>query len=454
MKALSKTLLLGISTLLLAGCASTARFPDNPPLTQAEQPAPAPANDPDNNSIILVLSFSGGGSRASALAYGVLDELAETPLNHVTDRRMLDEVDMISAVSGGSITAAYYGLFGDRLFEDFRERFLERDAEAEIKASLLEPGTLARLSSPSFGSGDVLDEYFRRQLFGDAPLDQLIDGEGPLVEINATDIFKGGRFGFIREQFGLICSDSRLFPAARAVAASCAVPLLFSPVTLNNRAGSCNFIPPPWMYDGLNKRGINNRLYRRAVQYSTYLDSENHPYIHLLDGGLADNLGLRAVIDRVIESGGMWETLKRFNQQDARHIVMIAVDASSTPPSEWERSANTPPTKAILDAATTTPLANYSFETLEYLRSHIDLWSEEIRQGRCTGQPECTTPEFYLIEIQLEDIAQPDARERLTRIPTGFNLQPGVAAELITTGKALLKGHPEYHRLLHNTQSP
>ncbi|WP_172838810.1 patatin-like phospholipase family protein [Solemya velesiana gill symbiont] len=89
--------------------------------------------------MILVLSFSGGGSRASALAYGVLEELSETPLSQDQGRKMTDEIDMITSVSGGSITAAYYGLFGDRLFEDFREWFLERDAESEIKAALLDP---------------------------------------------------------------------------------------------------------------------------------------------------------------------------------------------------------------------------------------------------------------------------------------------------------------------------
>ncbi|MES9966949.1 MAG: patatin-like phospholipase family protein [Sedimenticola sp.] len=445
---LSKKAVLTISALLLSACASTARFPDNPPLEQAVQTEPAATDGTGQNSIILVLSFSGGGSRASALSYGVLEALAETPLQHDREQRLIDEIDMITAVSGGSITAAYYGLYGDRLFEDFRERFLERDAEADIRAKLLDPGTLTRLSSPTFGSGDVLDEYFRSSLFADTPLDRLVDGEGPYVEINATDLFKGGRFGFTRDQFELICSDTRGFPVARAVAASCAVPLLFTPITLTNRAGSCNFVPPPWVYQGLNEKGENNRLYRRAVQYSTYLDSDNHPYIHMLDGGLADNLGLRAVIDRIIESGGMWETLKRFHQQNARHIVMIAVDASATPPSEWERSADRPPTSAILDAATTTPLANYNFETLEYLRSHTGQWRDEIRAGRCSDSEPCEIPEFYLIEIRLEDIADEATRERLTRVPTGFTLEQGAAQALISSGKALVNNHPEYQRLL------
>ena len=82
---------------------------------------------------------------------------------------------MISAVSGGSITAAYFGLYGDQLFRDFRPEFLNRDVTAELKSKLFSPETLARRSSDTFGSGDVLDEYFRQRLFGTAPLRELVD---------------------------------------------------------------------------------------------------------------------------------------------------------------------------------------------------------------------------------------------------------------------------------------
>ena len=133
------------SLILLTGCASTARFPDNPPLERAVQQQPRVTTAAGENNLLLVLSFSGGGSRASALAYGVLEGLAETQLPFDATRRMLDEVDMITAVSGGSITAAYYGLFGDRIFSRFRKEFLDVDVENDLKHTLLAPATLSRL---------------------------------------------------------------------------------------------------------------------------------------------------------------------------------------------------------------------------------------------------------------------------------------------------------------------
>lgn len=443
-------------SLLLAGCAGMAeRFPENAPITHVDaNKTLSGLQTHGSGEILLVLTFSGGGSRAAALAYGVLEALKETPLaTKMGKQRLLEEIDMISAVSGGSITAAYFGLFGERLFTDFRADFLQRDVRAELKDIILTASTLTRLSSETFGKGDVLDEYFSQQLFGSATLDQLLDADGPFVRINATDLFKGGQFGFTTDQFALICSDIEQFPVSRAVAASSAVPLIFSPVTLTNHAGRCDYTPPQWLQKGLQEKGINNRRYRIASNLNTYLEREAHPYIHLVDGGLADNLGLRAVMDYIVIEGGLWNTLQRFKLEETRNIVLISVDASALLPSKWEQSADTPPTMAVLDAATTTPLVNNNFETLEYLRSNLAGWRSEIERHKCHGLSKCKTPEIYLIELRLEDISDPVLRDRLTSVPTDFALEPNVVGELIDAGHELLYNHPEFKRMLKDTEA-
>lgn len=93
-----------------------------------------------SGDIGLMLAFSGGGTRAAALAYGVLEELRDTEI--VIDgapRRLLDETDLISSVSGGSFTSAYYGLHGDRIFDDFEEVFLRRNVQGQLIRGLLNP---------------------------------------------------------------------------------------------------------------------------------------------------------------------------------------------------------------------------------------------------------------------------------------------------------------------------
>jgi NTE family protein len=70
----------------------------------------------NSDELLLYLTFSGGGTRAAAFSYGVLEELRTTEVTiGEKKRRPLDEVDAISAVSGGSFTAGYYGLFGERI---------------------------------------------------------------------------------------------------------------------------------------------------------------------------------------------------------------------------------------------------------------------------------------------------------------------------------------------------
>jgi NTE family protein len=127
---------------LLAGC---AHYGVNQPVNQYDPQAGYRARnliDPANDDrMLLMLSFSGGGTRAAAFSYGVLETLRDTPVQiGGRQRRLLDEVDWISGVSGGSFTAAYYGLFEDRIFEDFETRFLKKDIQGDLtRATLFNP---------------------------------------------------------------------------------------------------------------------------------------------------------------------------------------------------------------------------------------------------------------------------------------------------------------------------
>lgn len=433
-----------LSLLLVSGCASTARFPDNPPLTSVKKATTPLSKD----STILLLTLSGGGSRASAFAYGVMEALHQTPLTTRPDApTLLDKVDTISAVSGGSIIAAYYGLYGEQLFENFRQQFLERDVRNEIRQRMLTLENLSRLSSTTFGSGDILDEYFRQTLFGERPLSELFDNQGPVVIINATDLFKGSRFGFTPELFALICSDSDHFPVARAVAASSAVPLIFTPITLTNRAGSCGYPTPHWIRTGLTEKQQNPRRYRLARTWSRYLEQPEHPYIHLLDGGLADNLGLRAMIDRIIIQDGLDDSNRQNIPLQARRIVLIEIDAAARLPIEWEKRPDHPPQTVILDAASTTPLSNYNFETKAYLHRQLKPWLKRNSTVPCSDPDGCA-PDVYIIELNLEDSPGELNDQPLSTIPTDFTLPENGADALINAGQQLLRNHPEFKRLL------
>src|SRR5258708_5097198 len=101
-----------IVVLLSGGC---AHFPENARLVHSAPQAcyrfKNLSNDGNSDSLQIFLACSGGGKRAAALSYGVLEELEHSEVVWEGEkRRLLDEVAYISAVSGGSFTAAYYAL--------------------------------------------------------------------------------------------------------------------------------------------------------------------------------------------------------------------------------------------------------------------------------------------------------------------------------------------------------
>lgn len=75
-------------------------------------------------------------------------------------RRLLDEVDFVNGVSGESFTAAYYALFGDRIFVDYEQRFLKRNVQGELIFRLLWPWNWVRLLSPFY---DRIDLAIRKE---------------------------------------------------------------------------------------------------------------------------------------------------------------------------------------------------------------------------------------------------------------------------------------------------
>jgi len=162
MKILSR-LLLVLLPLLVSACSVTSPKMNEPlrgsplNLDAKKQVNKSPRSD----EVTLILTFSGGGTRAAAFSYGVLDELRRTPvIINNKERRLLDEVDLISSVSGGSFTSAYYGLFGDKIFTTFDKKFLKKRVQSDlIKLSLLSPKAWVRLLPGLFERSDLAAEY-------------------------------------------------------------------------------------------------------------------------------------------------------------------------------------------------------------------------------------------------------------------------------------------------------
>jgi NTE family protein len=444
--------------LLLPGCATT--YPPNPGLQQVD---PGTGYEFKNirrqpgrgGEVMVLLAFSGGGTRAAAFSYGVLKELHATEVSHSGQTyRLSDEVDAISGVSGGSFTAAYFGLFKDRIFEDYERVFLRRDVQGELTRQVMfNPVNWGRLLSPTFTRADLATQLYDETIFDHATFGDLQTSGGPFVVINATEMTLGTRFQFTQNYFNPICSDLSDFPVARAVTASSAVPILFSPVTLTNRAGECGWQQPDWVSKALAQPERTSRIYNLAANINALEDREKRPYLHLFDGGLADNLGLRAMLDGVLRYDGITPALQAMGMENTRKVVVILVNAETALDVDSSQRLQTPTFAASVNAATSVPLSRYSFETVALMKSRLENWERQSYEAECgsaarASDSDCKGVDFHFVEVNFSEHPDPAERDYLKRLPTSFVLTGEAVDRLIDAGGLILRNNPEYQRLL------
>ena len=261
-----------------------------------------------------------------------------------------------------------------------------------------------------------------------------------MILINATDLSYGTRFSFIQEYFNLLCSDLASFPVARAVAASAAVPGLFNPVVLQNHSG-CNLVNTDRLEAARKLAKGNADMALVTYGLESYADKQQQKYVHFVDGGISDNTGLRALYDIVEVSGGAVSLFDRYRKESTRHFVVIAVNASTEPVVEMDKSNKQPSMFKVMGAMTNVQLHRYNTATIGLIEKGILEWSEDLSS---THQP--VSP--YFIQVRFDDIEQPELKLFLNKIPTSFALSDEQVDALIKNGRELLRNNPVFQQLL------
>ena len=155
--------------LSLAGCATTGLITNAPidaPLPTHERKITTGMEGQRVDTAFFYVAMSGGGTRAAAFSYGVLQELRDTTFQRDgREIRLIDEIDYISSVSGGSFTAAYYALFGDRMFEDYETVFLRQNVQKTLIGSILNPFNWLRALFTGFNRTETAIDYYDRNIF-------------------------------------------------------------------------------------------------------------------------------------------------------------------------------------------------------------------------------------------------------------------------------------------------
>lgn len=454
-------------TVVLATLVACASRPINLPLVQAERKygyriENRPQFDNDDETL-MILAFSGGGTRAAAFSFGVLEELKRTEVTVGGERRRLvDEVDVITGVSGGSFTALAFALHSDKLFAEYERRFLKRNVQGELILRALSPWNWSALGSEGYGRSELAADFYDEILFDHATFGDLEKRPGPYIIVTATDISTGSRLSFGQDAFDLICSDLSGLPLSRAAAASSAVPLVLSPVTLNNYGGRCGYKEPQWvkaLLDPARTVRPAGRAIQRLKEMRAFEDSAGRPYLHLVDGGVSDNLGLRAILE-AFEQVEASRSYRRFAQVDnLKRIVILIVNSLSVPRVDWDKRERPPNDIQILLKATGVPIDRYSYEGIELLKDIIARW-QLVRSLRASGAfanagnpmfaRAADIPDVDLFAIDVSFEAHPDAAERtfLNQTPTSFALTDEQVDRLRQAAGVILRTSPEYQRLL------
>ncbi|NIQ10401.1 MAG: patatin-like phospholipase family protein, partial [Gammaproteobacteria bacterium] len=227
---------------VLSGCASTYSYSNKPLNSDIDNAAAGKASykvssdrgcyknhdskgDRCHEKTLVILALSGGGSRAAYFSASVMLELekvfSEEGLN------LLEEVDVISSVSGGSLPAAYYAVSRDR--DDNSYRMTDRAWDEATVRKLMRKNYLGAWFRRWFWPQNIYRYWFtaydRSDIMADVFADNLYDSkfpgfdydfsrlqeDRPNLVLNATNGTMGARFGhtfsFTKEDFSKLGSD-------------------------------------------------------------------------------------------------------------------------------------------------------------------------------------------------------------------------------------------------------
>ncbi len=465
-----RALAAALAASFLAGCTTLA--PINPPITRVDPGGYRIAKllkreqASNNPEALVLLAFSGGGTRAAALSYGVLEELRRTPIANTgqpgVTHPLLDEVDLVAGVSGGSFTALAYALYGDRLFGEFEPRFLKRDVQGELIARALSWKNWRKLGSETYGRSELAADYYDEILFNGATFGDLAKRrDAPLALVTGTDLSTGARFEFSQEQFDLMCSDLAPVRLARAAATSSAVPVVLSPVTYFNYGGRCGARMPGWVDDVTREDSPSRPAGRALLRYREIQeleDSARRPYIHVVDGGVSDNLGLRGMLEAFEELEASPTFKREVGFDQLRHMVVIVVNSRSDPSTDWDRSPTPPGFVSQLLQSSSTPIDHFSADSIELLKDIAQRWAnhrklaiaEKRLDGMTRAQAEAAVPgmTFDAIDVSFDALTDPAERRYFMDLPTSFVLAPEAVDRLRAVGGRLLRESPGFRKLL------
>lgn len=399
------------ATAILSGCA-TGSFDlgasdFRPPvfsLANYKSPESRPA--PQSKQTAVVLAISGGGHRAANFGIGVLRGLENIQCNG-TKYNTLQEVDYLSTASGGGIAAAIYvttlkshlqqhGDYTGYRFTNASKAFepnARRDHKTNIIRALFDTRFLGNKDR-----GDALERDFSEMLLttengSELTLKDLFipvnSTENPVFPIfipNST-VFKTGEiFPYYPETlkaYGLTEYTHKLHKKTIEQG-----DFLSAPVSLGLKA-SATF-----------PAGLPATTLRSNI-------GQGNKFVHLFDGGLADNLGMTTALQIL---GGTAEPNK----------VIITVDASREGRDPFSSEEGSPQIPQVLERTMSI--------SVDANRNRAKWTADQIAKSMNAKS----------VYLSFDDIKDPELSQSV-RVPTSFGMDDKIQKKLITAGEEAVK---------------
>lgn len=443
----------------LLGCAAV-NTPENRPIMRGQNLSLVDLSDTPPDDIWVGLAFSGGGMRASAFAHGMLEGLRNATATPADPDGILSHVQLVTGVSGGSVTAAHFGLFGPRSVDGFREKYLIRDAGKYMATSPLNPITLLRGLAGGANGTDTFGRFLDEALFHGATFGDLRKRSTIRTWINASDVANNVAFMFSPETFDALCSDLSSYPISQAVSASAAFPLVFSPVVLKTHAGSCAYDEPDWVTAARFNPEASSAMKAHARALESYADPEKIKFVKLLDGGITDNFGTTGLS---VERARAQEAHSPLSPKQAvriRRILFLVANAGVSHDFGWTKELPGPGgidlamsiANSAMSAATRTGYDAMRLELRDWERDLVDYRCALSRAevARLLGGLEdwdCRDVKLFVGEVGFSDL--PDSlSEKLNAIPTRLSLSEGEVDLAIHAGRMATRANPELNGFL------
>ena len=444
--------------LVLLGCAPWNQ-PLNQPL-QGENASLVEAAVVGDGELYIGLAFSGGGFRATAFAYGMLEELRAAGVETGTPSGLLDQVRLVSGVSGGSIMAAQFGLRGPAGLPGFREQFLLTDGEANMVTSRLNPLTIAKGVAGGVNGRDTFGRYLDDTLFKGATFGDLRKTSRIKTWINATDMANNTPFLFSPETFDALCSDLSKVRLSEAVAASAAFPLVFTPIVLQAHQGKCDYREPDWLTAARYNPEATAAMRAHARALESYTNADEVKFVKLLDGGITDNFGTTGLAVERARAQVPYAPLTAEEAVKLKRMLFLVANAGVEEDYDWTQQVSGPGGVNLAISIATSAMSAASRSGYDSMRGELRFWETELIEWRCalpmaevrrlrgsTAGWDCTDVKLFVGEASFASLP-PAMRDKLNAVPTRLKLDAAEVDMVIEAGRLATRMTPEFRGFL------